>query len=137
MKLQRYGFALRLCEATEGLSDWSSTGVKIECVLGEFPGNTWHVCWTPGEDFPALTEELNERAFLCSIEVGCDESRFLWVAWVNLNFLRVLGGVESLIWQGSTCFWQHVVISGAFELCIFSCHPKGLGNFTEFPVTVI
>ena len=40
MKLRRYGFALRLCEATEGLSDWSSTGVKIECVLGEFPENT-------------------------------------------------------------------------------------------------
>ena len=82
-------------------------------------------------------EELNERAFLCGIEVGCDECRFLWVAWVNLNFLRVLGGVESLIWQGSTCFWQHVVISGALELCVFSYHPKGLGNFTEFPVTVI
>ena len=97
MKLRRYGFALWLCKATERLSDWSSTRVKIECVLGEFPGNTWHVCWTPGEDFTALTEEFNERAFLCGVEVGRDESHFLWVVRVDLHFSCILGGVEHLI----------------------------------------
>jgi hypothetical protein len=33
-------------------------------MLGEFPGNTWHISWKPGKDLLAFTEELNERAFL-------------------------------------------------------------------------
>jgi hypothetical protein len=34
-------------------------------MLGEFPGDAWHICWTPGEHPPVLTEELDKYAFLC------------------------------------------------------------------------
>jgi hypothetical protein len=33
-------------------------------MLGEFPGDAWHICWTPGEHPPVLTEEPDERVFL-------------------------------------------------------------------------
>jgi hypothetical protein len=71
-------------------------------VLNEFPGNPWHVGRTPGEDFPALTEELDERAFLCRIQVYYDGSGLVWVHGMNPNFLGILCCVESLIWQGLT-----------------------------------
>jgi hypothetical protein len=34
-------------------------------MLDEFPRDAWHICWTPSEHPPVLTEELDERAFLC------------------------------------------------------------------------
>jgi hypothetical protein len=70
-------------------------------MLDEFPGNPWHVGRTPGEDFPALMEELDEHAFLCGIQVYCDGSSLVGVRGMNLNFLRILCCVESLIRQGS------------------------------------
>ena len=60
-----YGDALRLGEAAHGLLDRFGIWINLKGVLGEFPGYTWHVGWTPGEDFPVLSEELDERAFLC------------------------------------------------------------------------
>jgi hypothetical protein len=44
-------------------------GIHIECMLGKFPGNSWHVHRTPSKDFPALTEELDECALLCRHEI--------------------------------------------------------------------
>jgi hypothetical protein len=38
-------------------------------VLHEFPGYTSHVRWLPCEDFPVLTEELDERIFLLETKV--------------------------------------------------------------------
>ena len=55
-------------------------------MLGKFPGYSWHIGWTPCEDFPALTEELDERAFLCAVQVGRDERRLLRVRRVDLHF---------------------------------------------------
>ena len=47
---------------------WIGWLMKITCeiptnspVLGEFSGYAWHVSWTPGKNFPVLTEELDER----------------------------------------------------------------------------
>jgi hypothetical protein len=57
---------------------------------------------TPGEDFPALTKELDERAFLCKIQVYRDGGCFCRIYGMNPNFFGVLGCVKSLIWQGST-----------------------------------
>jgi hypothetical protein len=34
-------------------------------MLGEFPGDAWHISWTPGKHPSVLTEELDEHAFLC------------------------------------------------------------------------
>lgn len=65
MNFFAYSFSLRLREATEGLLHGFCGGVDVESVLSEFPGNTRHVRWLPCEYFPALTEEPDERAFLC------------------------------------------------------------------------
>jgi hypothetical protein len=46
-------------------------------------------------------EELDERAFLCGIQVYCYGGGLVRVRRVDLDFLRVLGCIESLIWQGS------------------------------------
>ncbi|KAK1694535.1 hypothetical protein QYE76_011232 [Lolium multiflorum] len=56
----------------------------VEVVLGKFPGYSWHVSWTPCEDSPVLTEELDERAFLCDIHVCGNGRRFLWICRVDL-----------------------------------------------------
>jgi hypothetical protein len=38
-------------------------------MLDEFPRNPWHVRRTLGKDFPVFMEELNERTFLCGVQV--------------------------------------------------------------------
>ncbi|KAK1686176.1 hypothetical protein QYE76_047024 [Lolium multiflorum] len=63
---------------------WSCERIQIEVVLGKFPGYSWHVSWTPCEDSPVLTEELDERAFLCDIHVCGNGRRFLWICRVDL-----------------------------------------------------
>ena len=44
---------------------WFGVLEDFELVLGKFPGNPWHVRWDPCKDFPVLTEEFDERAYLC------------------------------------------------------------------------
>jgi hypothetical protein len=59
-------------------------------MLDESPGNPWHVGTTPSKNFPAFMEELDERAFLCGIQVYCDGSSLVGVRGMNPNFLRNL-----------------------------------------------
>ena len=66
----------------------------MKCVLGEFPGYSWHVGWTPCEDFPALTEELDERAFLYGREAFRHQSGLGGVRRVDLMRPGVTAGVE-------------------------------------------
>ena len=83
-----------LGDASHCLPDWSDVGVDVECVLGEFPGYSWHVSWTTCEDFPALTEELDERAFLCGREAFRHEGGLGRICWVDLMRPGVTAGVE-------------------------------------------
>ena len=69
-------------------------------------------------------EELDERAFLCVVQVGRDGCCLLGICWVDLYFLGVLGGVESLLLQGSTPVWQHIMIGGEFCRLVLSLHSK-------------
>src|SRR3954464_9089150 len=78
------GLALRLREASQGLPDWFRVRVDIEGVLSEFPGNSWHIGRLPGEYFPALTEELNERAFQCFSEALRHVDTLALICQVNL-----------------------------------------------------
>jgi hypothetical protein len=57
-------FSLWLRKPAHRLLYWFGFWVNIEGVLSEFRGNTWHVGWFPCKYFPALTEELDERAIL-------------------------------------------------------------------------
>jgi hypothetical protein len=47
-------------------------------------------------------EELGERTFLCGIQIYCYGGGLVRVRGVDLDFLRVLGCIEGLIWQGSS-----------------------------------
>jgi hypothetical protein len=63
-------------------------------VLGKFPGDAWHICWTPDEHPPLLMEELDERAFLCGGK-GIRHPRGLGrIRRVDLVFSHVFAGVE-------------------------------------------
>ena len=59
--------------------------------------SSWHVRWTPGEDFPVLTEEFDEREFLCGTQVVGDEGRLGRVRWVDLDHHCVDQHVEGLV----------------------------------------
>src|SRR5664279_5142097 len=79
--------------------------IHLERVLGEFPGYAWHVRWTPGEDFPVLMEEFDERAFLCGGKASRHHRRLGGVCRVHLVLPCVVGRVElhlgcSLLAQG-------------------------------------
>ena len=54
------------------LSDRLKFRINTESVLSEFSRYTWHVRRFPREDVPILTDELDERAFLCWIQIGTD-----------------------------------------------------------------
>ena len=82
-------------------------------------------------------KELDERVFLCGIQVGCDEGRFLRVSWVDLYFLRAFCCVESLLLQGSTNIGQNIVVRRELGCFVLSLHPEGFRDFIEVPVAFI
>jgi hypothetical protein len=63
-------------------------------VLGEFPGDAWQICWTPGKHPPVLTEELDEHAFLLWGEQIRHPHCIGWIYRVDLMFVRILAGIE-------------------------------------------
>jgi hypothetical protein len=89
MTLGCYCFMLWFVKPSKRLLDRPCFWIHIECMLDEFPTNPWHVWRTPGEDFPALMEELDERAFLCGIAGSMGWTRTFLESWV-----------ESKTWSG-------------------------------------
>src|SRR4051794_39425499 len=69
-------------------------GIDIECVLGELPGDAWHVGWFSCKYLPALTEELDEHAFLCIGKGLRHIDGFRRILRVELHLLCLLNGVE-------------------------------------------
>ena len=82
-------------EGPERLFHVSDPGVDVEFVLSEFPRHTRHVSGIPCEDVPILTEELDERAFLCGRHVGPDDGLLAGVALDEVDALCVFGWFES------------------------------------------
>src|SRR4051812_45764125 len=93
-------------------------------MLGEFPGNSWHVRRTPGEDFPALTEEFDKRAFLCGVEIIGDHRRLGGIRRVDLHLLCVDGGVERHIRCVLPCDWGCPIVRHLAEPTSSSCMPN-------------
>src|SRR3954467_217155 len=93
-------------------------------MLGEFPGNSWHVRRTPGEDFPALTEEFGERAFLCRAEVVGDQRHLGGIRRVDLHLFCVDGGVEGHVWCVLSCDWGALLSVTSRSLMSYSCMPN-------------
>src|SRR4051812_5618435 len=85
LHLLRDGSAALFIEGPQRLLDRSHFGVGVEFVLSEFPRDTRHVEWLPCEDVPVLTEELDERAFLCWAHACPDRHRLAGVAWDHLD----------------------------------------------------
>src|SRR3954454_18438539 len=94
MDLGAHGFALRLGESSQGLLDRFCVRIDIEGVLSEFPGDSWHIGWLPSEYFPALMEELDERAFLCFSEALRHVDGLVLILRVNLLCLCLLSRAE-------------------------------------------
>ena len=126
-----------LGDAPHHLSNWSDVGVDVECVLGEFPGYSWHVGWAPCKDFPALMEELDERAFLFRSEIFRHESGLGGVHRVDLMRSGVTAGVELNIGNFLACIGKNIVVcylSDAGELLL---HAEELRDLVEIVVAVV
>src|SRR3954470_5140166 len=86
-------------------------------MLSEFPGNSWHIGRLPGEYFPALTEELDERAFLCFSEALRHVDSLVLICWVNLLCMCLLSWTKFFGCRRSPVFgWlmvaEHLVDEG-------------------------
>jgi hypothetical protein len=65
-----------------------SSNHRSGCLTGLALGSTFSArSMRPGEDFPALTEELDERTFLCGVQVYRYGGGFVRVHRVDLDFL--------------------------------------------------
>src|SRR5664279_1612731 len=79
------------------LLGFGSENRRIDCLIGLASGYTsrecsanslgyaWHVRWTPGEDFPVLTEKFDERAFVCGGKASRHHRRLGGVCRVHLE----------------------------------------------------
>ena len=61
-----------LIEPPKKLLDQLKFWINVESVLSEFSWYTRHVKRFPCKDVPILMDELDERAFLFSIQIGAD-----------------------------------------------------------------
>ena len=53
----------------QGLPDWLGISSDVQFVLGEILRNIRHVLWGPCKDVSILTEEVDELAFLFTVQV--------------------------------------------------------------------
>ena len=134
------GFAFRLREAAQSLFYRFSIRVNIECVLSEFPGNACHVGWLPCKNLPALTEELDERAFLCFSKVIQHVNLLRQVHRVDLCLGGLCLSVEFVgCFLSSIIDWLRVVDSGR-ERPVFVREGQLVelgGDAVEFSVAVV
>ena len=100
--------------------------IDIKCVLGEFPGYSRHVSWTPGKDFPALTEELDERAFLCWREAFRHEGSLGRVRRVDLMCPVITAGVELCFGYFLSSVGEDVVVCRNADVSELLLHPEEL-----------
>ena len=126
-----------LGDASHCLPDWPDVGIDVECVLGGFPGYSWHVGWAPCEDFPALTEELDERAFLFSSEVFRHKRGLGGVRRVDLMRSGVAAGVELNFESFLSCIGKDIVVRGLSDTGELLLHAEELRDLVEIVVAVI
>ena len=126
-----------LGDASHCLPDWSNVGVDVECVLGEFPGYSWHVSWAPCEYFPVLTEELDERAFLFRSEIFRHESGLGGVHRVDLMRSGVTAGVELNFGSFLSCIGKDIVVRRFSDTGELLLHAEELRDLVEILVAVV
>ena len=126
-----------LGDASHCLFDWPDVGIDLECVLGEFPGYSWHVGWAPCEDFPALTEELDERAFLFRSEIFRHKSGLGGLRRVDLMHSGVATGVELNFGSFLSCIGRNVIVRCFSDTGELLLHAEELRDLVEVLVTIV
>ena len=106
-------------------------------MLGEFPRNTWHVSWTPRKYFPVLTEELDERAFLCDRQTRGYIDCLGRVGRVHLMRPCVICCVERSIDCQLFMLRQECAVVGDRQISECLLHAERLGDFAELAVVSI
>ena len=66
-------------------------------MLGEILRDTRHVLWGPCKDVSILTEEVDELAFLFTVQVRPNDSEPLRVLRVQRYLLRLFGRLEGAL----------------------------------------
>ena len=106
-------------------------------MLGEFPGNTWHVCWTPCKYVPVLTEKFDERAFLCGVQAGGHIDRLGSVSRMYLMCSSIVGGAEGPVDCLLLVLWHERAVVGYHQIGHCRLHAKSLGDFAEFTIAQV
>ena len=65
-----YGGTFFAIKASQPLFNRSGPGLDIESVLGDLPGDPWHVRWCPREHVEVRAQKVDEHAFLFRVEGG-------------------------------------------------------------------
>jgi hypothetical protein len=91
---------LLIIKASQALHNPLRTGLDVEGMLGDFPGDTRNFCQAPCKHVPIVLEEVNELTFLFRIQVGPDLYGFGWVPSIDLHGHGVLVGLENARCQG-------------------------------------
>ena len=124
-------------DVSHRLSNRPDVRIDVECVLGEFPGYSWHVSWAPCEDFPALTEELDEHAFLFWSEVFRHKNGLGGVRRVDLMRSGVATGVELNFGSLLPCIRKNFMVRRFSDTGEFLLHAEELRDLVEILVAVI
>ena len=88
-------------------------------MLSQFPRNTRHVLWSPCEDVPILTEDLDERAFLFAVESHADGDDAVRMVLVQPDLLGVLVRLKGRLGCGPLSFLQVLLGEVNFALDFF------------------
>ena len=82
--------------------------------------------WTPCEDFPALTEKLDERAFLCGREAFRHEGGLGGVRWVDLMRPGVAASVKLRFGCFLSSIGEDVMVRRHANVSELLLHPEEL-----------
>ena len=85
---------LLLVKVAQALGDRLCGWSDVQGVLGDLPGDAWHVRRFPCKEVLVGSEKVNERAFLFLGKRCPDPDLLGWVSGVEQYLLRVLRGLE-------------------------------------------
>jgi hypothetical protein len=85
---------LLLIEAAQTLFHRLGPVLDVEGVLGDFPGDAWHICRSPCKSIFVAPEEVHELAFLFRAPTGPDLDDLGRVLSIDMDSISVLGSLE-------------------------------------------
>jgi hypothetical protein len=98
---------LFLVEVSQALLDWLRTGLDVEGLLSDIPGDTRHFGWAPCKHVSIALEEVDEIAFLFGVQTSLDLHGFGWFPSIDLCGLGILVYLERTRQRGHHRAEQH------------------------------